>query len=122
MRFRVATLNLEQDHKRWELRRELIVDELGRLRPDIWALNEISVPAQTGQWLRQAALERFALEYSLHQQPKSGAAVQKEAEGFLTRFPVLEVASLDYQADNGVALVARFEIEDRLIEVYVTHL
>ena len=40
MSFRVATLNLEQDHKRWLDRRELIVDQLERLRPDVLALNE----------------------------------------------------------------------------------
>lgn len=122
MTFRVATLNLEQDHKRWELRRELIVDELGQLQPDIWALNEISIPTQTGQWLRHAASERLGIEYTLHQQPKAGAASQSEAEGILTQFPVLEVATLDYQADNGVALVVRLEIKRRFVDVYVTHL
>ena len=35
MRFRVPTLNLEQDHKRWDARRELIQAEIGRLKPDI---------------------------------------------------------------------------------------
>jgi hypothetical protein len=33
MRFRVATLNLEQDHKRWDARRELVEAEIGRLKP-----------------------------------------------------------------------------------------
>ena len=44
MQFRVATLNLEQDHKRWEVRRDLINAEIGRLRPDMMALNEVSIP------------------------------------------------------------------------------
>ena len=38
MTFRVAFLNLEQDHKRWEDRRHLIVDELAALNPDIFAM------------------------------------------------------------------------------------
>ena len=34
-RLRLATLNLEQDHKRWQLRRELVVEQLGTIRPDL---------------------------------------------------------------------------------------
>jgi len=52
MRFRVVTLNLEQDHKRWEARRPLIAEEIGRLRPDILAFNEVSVPLQTARTLQ----------------------------------------------------------------------
>ena len=37
MRLRVATLNLEQHHKRWALRRELVIEQLGRPRPDVRA-------------------------------------------------------------------------------------
>ena len=55
MRFRVVTLNLEQDHKRWEARRPLIADEIGRLRPDIVAFNEVSVPLQTARACGDAA-------------------------------------------------------------------
>lgn len=52
MSFRVVTLNLERDEKRWEERLELIVRELGELKPDVFALNEVSVRLQTGRWLR----------------------------------------------------------------------
>ena len=41
MSFRVATLNLERNEKRWEERRELILQQLAALRPDIFSLNEI---------------------------------------------------------------------------------
>ena len=53
MQFRVMTLNLEQDHKRWPARRPLILDEIGRLKPDLMALNEVCVPLQTGRDLCQ---------------------------------------------------------------------
>jgi hypothetical protein len=43
MIFRVATLNLEQDHKCWEARRDLIAEQFGKLLPGIWALNEIHI-------------------------------------------------------------------------------
>ena len=47
MRLRIVTLNIEQDHKRWGARRSLIIEEIGRLQPDLMALNEVSVPLQT---------------------------------------------------------------------------
>ncbi len=49
MGFRIATLNLEQDHKRWDDRRALIVEELGDLKPDVFAINEICLPRQSGR-------------------------------------------------------------------------
>ena len=49
MQFRVATLNLEQDHKRWDARRGLIETEIGRLKPDLMALNEVCIPRQSAR-------------------------------------------------------------------------
>jgi len=40
MQFRVATLNLEQDHKRWSDRQPLISGEIAALKPDVIAFNE----------------------------------------------------------------------------------
>ena len=48
MPFRVVTLNLEQDHKRWAARRPLIIDEIARLAPDLIAFNEVCVPLAIG--------------------------------------------------------------------------
>lgn len=122
MVFRIATLNLEQDHKRWPARRELIVQQLGELNPDMLALNEIYVPEQTGRWLQRAAAERLNSRYALVQQSKVGDDSVTQAEGLLTRYPVIETANLDYRSHNCVALTARFEIDGRLLDVYVTHL
>lgn len=122
MSFRVATLNMEQDHKRWEERRDLVVDQLGLLRPDIFCLNEICIPQQTGRWLQRTASENLGLDYALVQQSKPNAASQIDAEGILTRFPVVETANLDYRARDAVAQVARVEIEGTYLDVYVTHL
>jgi hypothetical protein len=72
MIFRIATLNLEQNHKCWEARRELIVQQLGELRPDMLALNEIHIPEQTGRWLQRGAAERLQRKYTLLQQAKVG--------------------------------------------------
>ena len=49
MRFRVVTLNLEQDHKRWDDRSRLVVEGMKTLQPDIIALNEVSIVRQTAR-------------------------------------------------------------------------
>jgi endonuclease/exonuclease/phosphatase family metal-dependent hydrolase len=119
--FRVTTLNMEQDHKRWEQRRHLIGAQMGELAPDLFALNEICFPKQTGRWLQRIAKENFGISYALVQQSKSGA-LQHDGEGILSRFPIVETANLDYRTHNAVAAVARVEIEGRLLDFYVTHL
>ncbi len=122
MGFRVITLNLEQDHKRWNERRALIVEELGKLDPDVFAINEICIPRQTGRYLQNAAKERWGIEYTLIQQSKVNGLSEVDGEGILTKYPVKETANLDYRARDAVAQVARIEIENRLVDVYVTHL
>ena len=72
MVLRIATLNLEQDHKCWEARRELIAAQLKELNPDLLALNEIHIPSQTGRWLQRAAAKTGETKYALLQQSKAG--------------------------------------------------
>jgi endonuclease/exonuclease/phosphatase family metal-dependent hydrolase len=122
MVLRVATLNLEQDQKCWELRRELIAAQLAELSPDLWALNEIHIPTQTGRWLQRAAAERMRASYALIQQSKADEESRTQAEGLLTRHTVVETSSLDYGCHNCVAQVARFQIEGKFLDLYVTHL
>lgn len=122
MILRIATLNLEQDHKCWEARRELIAAQSVELNPDMLALNEIHIPHQTGRWLQRAAAIGIGTKYTLVQQSKVGADSLTQAEGLLTRYPVIETANLDYCAHDCVALSARFEINKRLFDIYVTHL
>jgi endonuclease/exonuclease/phosphatase family metal-dependent hydrolase len=122
MILRIATLNLEQNHKCWQTRRELIVEQLGELKSDMLALNEIHIPEQTGRWLQGAAADRPNLRYALLQQSKVGDDSSTQAEGLLTQYPVIETANLDYRSHNCVALAARFEIDGRFLDVYVTHL
>jgi endonuclease/exonuclease/phosphatase family metal-dependent hydrolase len=122
MILRIATLNLEQDQKRWAARRELIAAQLKDLHPDIFALNEIHIPSETGRWLQGAAAKLSGIKYALLQQSKVGADSRTQAEGLLTRYPVTETANLDYCSHNCVALAARFEIDGRFLDVYVTHL
>ena len=122
MILRVATLNLEQDHKQWMARRELIAAQLRDFNPDLWALNEIHMPSQIGRWLQKASSKVTATKYSLLQQTKAGEDGRTQGEGMLTRYPVIETGNLDYHSHDCIALVARFEMPAILVDVYVTHL
>lgn len=122
MILRIATLNLEQNHKRWDARRALVAAELKELQPDLCAFNEIHVPSETGRWLQQAVKNAGGPHYALLQQSKAGDDGRVEAEGLLTRLPAIETAGLDYRSHGCVALAARFEIENQLLDIYVTHL
>jgi hypothetical protein len=80
MRFRVATPNLEQDHKRWEARNPLITAEIAALKADIIAFNEVSIPLQTAKSLQEAAAEMTGLRYNLVQQTRANGLSRVEAE------------------------------------------
>jgi len=122
MQFRVVTLNLEQDHKRWSDRHPLISAEIAALKPDVIAFNEVSVPLQTAKVLRNAVTEATGIPYKLVQQTRVNGLSRVEGEALLTRFPILETGNLDFQTRDIVALVARVVIEDTPVDFYVTHL
>ena len=120
MRFRVTTLNLEQDHKRWDARRELVQVEIGRLKPDIMAFNEVCIPRQSARGLRDATPALAG--YRLVQQTRVNGLSKVEGEALLTRFEILETGNFDYQTKDIVALVARVLVDDTPLDIYVTHL
>jgi endonuclease/exonuclease/phosphatase family metal-dependent hydrolase len=120
MRFRVTTLNLEQDHKRWDARRELVQVEIGRLKPDIMAFNEVCIPRQSARGLRDAT--PALVGYRLVQQTRVNGLSKVEGEALLTRFEILETGNFDYQTKDIVALVARVLVDDTPLDIYVTHL
>ena len=121
MPIRVVTLNLEQGQKRWAARRSLITEEIRRLKPDLIAFNEVSVPLQSARGLRND-VRGNGLEYNLIQQTRVNGLSKVEGEALLTRFTVIESANLDYQTRDMVALVARVLIAGVPLDVYVTHL
>ena len=122
MQFRVATLNLEQDHKRWDARRGLIETEIGRLKPDLMAFNEVCIPRQSARKLRIAARASTGIDYNLVQQTRVNGLSKVEGEALLTRFQIVETGNFDYQAKDIEALVARVVVDGTQLDVYVTHL
>jgi endonuclease/exonuclease/phosphatase family metal-dependent hydrolase len=120
MRFRVTTLNLEQDHKRWDARRDLVQVEIGRLKPDIMAFNEVCIPRQSARGLRDATPALAG--YRLVQQTRVNGLSKVEGEALLTRFEILETGNFDYQTKDIVALVARVLVDGTPLDIYATHL
>jgi len=122
MQFRIVTLNLEQDQKRWNERRPLVLEGLRTLKPDIIALNEVSIVEQSARGLQKELSSLLGVHYNLVQQTKVNGLAAVEGEALLTRFAVMESANLDYQTRDMVALVARVSVDGRPLDVYVTHL
>jgi beta-glucosidase len=120
--FRVVTINLEQNHKRWTERHKLISAELAALKPDIIAFNEVCIPTQSAKTLRDAVTAATGISYNLVQQTKVNGLSEVEGEALLSRYPVIETGNLDYQTRDMVALVSRVMIDDVPIDIYVTHL
>jgi len=121
MRVRVVTLNLEQDHKRWDQRRPLVLEGLRTLNPDIIAFNEVSIIRQTARGL-QKDLAALGVRHNLVQQTRVNSLASVEGEALLTRFTIAETGNLDYQTRDMVAQVTRILVDGRPLDVYVTHL
>jgi endonuclease/exonuclease/phosphatase family metal-dependent hydrolase len=122
MKLRVATLNMEQDHKRWDARRDLIVEQLGEIDPDLFAMNEVCLPKQSARWIQQAMLERYGRRYALVQQTRVNGLSSIEGEALLTRLPIIETGNLDFRTRDIVALFARLQAGEQVLDMYVTHL
>jgi endonuclease/exonuclease/phosphatase family metal-dependent hydrolase len=122
MKFRIATLNAEQDHKRWHLRRDLVVEQLAAIDPDLFAMNEVCVPLQTARWIQRTMREKHGREYALVQQTRTNGLSSVEAEALFTRLPILETGNLDFRTRDIVALVVRVLVGETPVDVYVTHL
>ena len=118
---RVATLNLAPDHQRWDLRRELVVDQLAALPPEILAFQAICLPLQTGRWLQRMVRDRLGRPFARRQQSHLNGSSLLEGEALVTRDPVVETAT---GADRPLALVAqgvRRDLEGRGLAVSVPH-
>ena len=122
MNIRIATLNMEQDHKRWNARRDLIIEQLAAIDPDLFAMNEVCIPLQTARWIQATMRERHGKHYALVQQTRVNGLSAVEGEALLTRLPIVETGNLDYRTRDIVALVARVLAGTTPIDVYVTHL
>jgi endonuclease/exonuclease/phosphatase family metal-dependent hydrolase len=96
--FRVVTFNLLNRPSRWEQRRALIAQELEALQPDVIALQEVSLPVNSAQWLA----DRLG-GYAVHLCPMTGKYAQRQAIAILSRLPVRGAWSLSLRSQDRVA-------------------
>jgi endonuclease/exonuclease/phosphatase family metal-dependent hydrolase len=114
----VATLNLLNDQTRWDERRGMIVDGFRRHQPDLIALQEVVLPANTAEWL---AAELGGYDVFLTR--KTGVKVsQHEGIAILSRLPVDQSQWLDLQSQHRVAQACRVSINGHALLFVNCHL
>ena len=117
--FSIVTINILVDLSFWNKRRQLLVDQLAALNPDLIALQEVSLKESpsNAHWLAQ---ELNALKdddenlYNLYLCPKTGAQKDEEGIAILCRFPVKRHEILDLLTQNRVAQLIEFRIDNQI--------
>lgn len=119
---RVVTLNLWHDKADWPKRQARIVVALRRLRPDVIALQEVlqghDLPNQAQTLARTLGYRyRFA-------SVDAPSSARRYGNALLTRHRIVadDVVALRPLDDYRTLLHARLVVDDRAIDVYVTHL
>ena len=105
----VVTLNILNDLRRWDERKDMIVAELRQMQPDLIALQEVKLPLNNGQWIA-AQLGG----YSVHLTPKDGKKhSQEEGLAILSRVPVEQFTSTSLGAQNRVAQFVQVGVDGK---------
>ncbi len=118
----VLTLNIWHDQEDWPRRRELILDQLQKLEPDVVCLQEVLQKPGFPNQARTLA-EGLGYEVSFVSVDSVGAA-KRYGNAILTRHPILEENGkvLEPKTDYRVAAHVRLSFEGRPVNVYSTHL
>src|SRR5262245_60842603 len=103
---KVVTLNLLRELGRWPERRGLVARGLAELGADVIALQEVALPENTANWL---AAELGG--YRVWLCPETGARAHREASAILSRWPVVEHATLDLKTQARVAHYVRVDLD-----------
>lgn len=114
---KVVTLNTLVDLTDWDLRGQVIVEELKRLDPDIIAFQEVVLPVNTAQWVADR-LDGFKAFVT----PDAGMMGENEALAVVTRLDVLNLNILDLLYQNRKAQVLSVLKENVAFLFVNTHL
>jgi len=119
---RIVTLNLYHDKDDWPARRVQIAETLGRMQPDVIALQEV---LQDENLQNQAQWLASQLGYQWHFVSTDGVGKPRRyGNAILTRHPVLRRGQklLQPLQDSRAAGFMRIELQGHPINLYVTHL
>ncbi len=118
MPIRLVTLNLLNDRSRWERRRQLVVDQLAALQPDIIALQEVTpAPDNNARWLADQLGH-----YYVHYSPFSGRKRDHEGVAILSRPKILRAEWLELSTQSRVASLIEIDTPTRSLIVATAHL
>ncbi len=113
----VATLNILNDATTWHARRQLIVQELSALVPDLIALQEVALPSNNAQWIADQLSG-----YTVHVCPKTGRKSEHEALAILSRLPARAHATLALVHQDRVAQYVTIEHSGQRLTFANVHL
>jgi len=126
--FSLVTINILNDLSRWRQRRELLVEQLDELQPDLIALQEVSLKKEksNAHWLAEE-LNRGNDEskippYEVQLCPKTGPYERKEGLAVLSRLYVSRYERLDLLTQNRVAQLIEFRVDGEVVMFVNTHL
>jgi len=114
---KIVTINILFDLSRWAERRDLLVQGLAQLKPDLVALQEVRLPENTAQWLAdQLGYAHVSLC------PKTSFERRKEALAILSRLPFQAQGWLDLGGQHRVAQYVQVSHGDLPLVLANTHL
>ena len=106
--FKVVTINILSDLSHWEERRWLLAEGLSEIKPDLTALQEVSLPENNAEWLAH----QLGAQY-MYLSPKSGRAGLKEGIALLSNLPFENRAHLDLETQHRVAQYVSVRIDGK---------
>lgn len=101
----VLSINILNDLDWWQQRRDLLVDGIAELQPDMVALQEVSLPLDNAAWLA----DHLGFKYRFLA-TKISPMDDKEGIAILSRYPILNQQVLDLESQSRVAQLVRVEI------------
>ncbi len=116
MVLKIVSLNLLIDLRFWEKRKLLVLDELKRLKPDIIALQEVSLFKMNGQWLADQLGG-----YRVYLCPKTGVNPH-EGLAILSKLSAVHHQTVSFGKQKRVAQSITIKIDDKLVNLANTHL
>lgn len=102
----VVTINIFNDLSLWNRRKALITQQLAELKPDLIALQEVSLKAENAHWL---AGELGISDIFISR--KTGSAGRKEGIAILSRMPFERAEMLDLRTQHRVAQYVLLQLE-----------
>lgn len=124
MTIKVITFNILSDLSLWEIRREMLVNQLVELSPDIIALQEVALPDNPIIWLVDQLVQRSVRSdrYEVFLSPKTGSWGAEEGIAILSRIPIKSNESISLGGQGRVAQKIQIDVNNESLYISNVHL